>query len=103
MSTETENREVPPWGDPQRQSFCAAKDEGGKGPPVMHQPVPFSASVFKLLAKFDLFFYFFSPFLTDLIKQFLVLCHFTMKELSKVPYGNKAFHYFVLATHFLPW
>jgi len=25
-----------------------------------------------------------------------------MKELSKVPYGNKAFHYFVLATHLLP-
>lgn len=38
----------------------------------------------------------------DLIKQFLVLCHCTMKELSKVAYGNKAFHYFVLATQFLP-
>lgn len=25
-----------------------------------------------------------------------------MEELSKVPYGNKAFHYFVLATHLLP-
>lgn len=25
-----------------------------------------------------------------------------MEELSKAPYGNKAFHYFVLATHLLP-
>lgn len=61
MSTEPENRAVSPRRDAQSHGLCAAKDLGGRGPPLTRQPAPFRLGVLRLLAKFDLFFTF-SPF-----------------------------------------
>lgn len=97
-----EQRGTPLRGSSEPEFLCS-KGWGREGTSCDASACAFFYFGLQALGKVCLFFNFFSPpFQIDLIKQFLALCHCSMKELSKVPYGNNAFHYFALATHFLP-
>lgn len=57
---EPEDWVIPACQDPQSHDLCMAKDLGGRGPPLMRQPMSCLPSNLRFLAKFELFFNIFS-------------------------------------------